>query len=118
MFEKTIYICETCGKIFEDHDSCNLHEMQEMAARYEGGFKLYDKLGEVKFNPKADPSPLIAIFYYGGKEAAELLERYFISFGYDAPPFMPGEENIWVFNERTHDWCEVDDIIQLLQGLF
>lgn len=52
MLKKTVYFCEYCGEVFEDYDSCNLHEMEEMAKRCEDSFKLYDKLGEVKLNLK------------------------------------------------------------------
>lgn len=118
MLEKTIYFCEHCGEVFEDYDSCNLHEMEEMAKHCEDSFKLFDKLGEVKLNLKANPTSIIAILYDGNKEAAELLERYFISFNCKVPSLTPGEEALLVFNEYTDNWCNVDEALQKLEGLF
>lgn len=118
MLKKTVYFCEYCGEVFEDYDSCNLHEMEEMAKHCEDSFKLYDKLGEVKFNLKANPASIIAILYDGNKEAAELLKRYFISFNCKVPSLTPGEEALLVFNECTGNWCNVDEALQKLEGLF
>ena len=118
MLKKTVYFCEYCGEVFEDYDNCNLHEMEEMAKRCEDSFKLYDKLGEVKLNLKANPAPIIAILCDGNKEAVELLKRYFISFDHEAPSLTPGEEALLVLNERTGNWCNVDEALQQLESLF
>jgi hypothetical protein len=118
MLKKTIYFCEFCGEVFEDYDSCNLHEMEEMAKHCEDSFKLFDKLGEVKLNLKANPASIMTILCDGNKEAVELLKRYFTSFSCKVPPLTPGEEALLVFNECTGNWCNIDEAIQKLKSLF
>lgn len=118
MMEKLIYECECCGKIFDDYDECDWHEMMEIAERCMSHFTFYGEFGKLTFKPKANPSPILAIWCDGNEEAVDLIRRYYESHSWDnAPSLQYGEEALWVFDEWTSDWCDVNTAIEHYQDL-
>lgn len=117
MMEKLVYECEYCGKIFDDYDDCDRHEMAEIAKRCVLHFTFYDEAGEIDFAPEANPDSVLAIWCDGDEETIGLINRYYESHSWDAPPLQCGEETLWVFDEWTSDWCDVNVVIEHYQGL-
>lgn len=117
MKEKTVYICECCGEVFNDFDACNCHEMEELAVHCKYDFQLYDEHGPIIFKPELNPGPIVAIACSGDEETINLIDRYYSSHAWDAPPMTPGKENLWIFDERTCDWCNINETLKHYQDL-
>lgn len=81
MRTETIYICDYCGKTFDDYEECCIHEMEESAKEL-NGVKFFDDNGK-RLPPNIDPEKIYYIELTA--ENAKAVDKYFKKNGYNPP---------------------------------
>lgn len=81
MKTETIYVCDYCGKTFDDYEKCYNHEIKEIEKTLEG-VKFFGEDGKrLSFDACPD-----GIYYFETTaECAEAVDKCFAMWGYCAP---------------------------------
>lgn len=114
MTEKTTYICDICGKEFEDEESCLAHEKEEKHKEFENRVALFDSDGNL-----VDDITCAFTIYVADKEAFDYVNELLDESGYcDIPfDFFNKEEILNIFyTDDNGDWsCLSSDLNELLK---
>lgn len=113
MTEKTTYVCDICGKEFEDEESCLAHEKEEKHKEFENRIALFDNDGHwVK-----DDITFAFTVWVADEEALDYVNELLNESGYCDIPFDFDEEevlNIFYIDDNENWRCLSDDVNKLL----
>lgn len=128
MTEKTVYVCDICGKEFDDEYDCEIHEWEEKAKPFIGRFKIvYFNGDKGSCLPSDEQIESIKAIYTNDCETAEFLDEYFTShYGcYFESPYsgIPTHNHMTIFydDESACGWLDLDDEyakLDNIKGLF
>lgn len=101
------YICDYCGKIFNDEDECREHERTELAKQVDNAVMYFDYNGE-RLSIDATPG-IIDYFWVKDETAFEYVNDYFGKCGYACPsvdtPYRKGD-----FFYDGNNWQNVEEL--------
>lgn len=116
MIEKTVYVCDICGKEFADEYECETHEWQERAKPFIGRFKIvYFNGNKDSYLPSGEQIDSIKAIYTKDKETAKFLDKYFFSYygSFSESPYcgmsIQNDMTIFYDEESTCSWLDLDE---------
>lgn len=112
MTEKTIYVCELCGKTFEDEESCLAHEESEKHKQFENRVAFFNEDGACVDNIEAAFTIWVA-----DEEAFEYVNELLSEYMYAGIPqdFGGGAFPNTFYVDDNGDWrCLSTDVNKLL----
>ena len=112
MTEKTTYICDICGKEFEDEKNCLVHEKEEKYKKFENRIALFDSYGYL-----VDGITFAFTVWVADKEALDYVNELLNESGYCNIPFDFDEEEVLniFYTDNNGNWrCLDDDVNKLL----
>ena len=108
MTENTTYICDYCGKVFDDDDDCYRHEWEHKFELLKNRVKFMRvKNGVLIELPLACESvdECTVIYCDGTDEAWNILEEAFYWEGYHCvSKYMRADGHFFVYDRETDDW--------------
>ena len=108
MTENTTYICDYCGKVFDDEDDCYRHEWEHKFELLKNRVKFMRvKNGVLIELPLACESvdECTVIYCDGTDEAWNILEEAFYWEGYHCvSKYMRADGHFFVYDRDTDDW--------------
>ena len=121
MTEKTTYICDYCGKVFDDGDECYLHEWEHKFESIKNRVKLMRERDGVLIElPLALESvdQCTVIYCDGTDEAWDIIKDAFDWEGYSYPAkHIRADGHIFVCDYTTNDWFCLEKEMNYLVGL-
>lgn len=116
MTEKTIYVCDICGKEFADEAECQVHEWKEKSPPYIGRFEIiyYNNKKSLELPIDSEINRIKAI-YTKDKSAAQFLDDYFSSYYGSAgeSPYcgFPIRDNMIIYydDDFCDCWLDLDE---------
>ena len=108
MTENTTYICDYCGKVFDDDDDCYRHEWEHKFELFKNRIKFMRvKNGVLIELPLACESvdECNVIYCDGTDKAWDILEEAFYWEGYHCvSKYIRAEGHLFVYDRDTDDW--------------
>lgn len=108
MTENTTYICDYCGKVFDDDDDCYRHEWEHKFESLKNRVKFMKEENGVFIElPLACESvdECTVIYCDGTDKAWDILEEAFYWEGYHCvSKYMRAEGHLFVYDRDTDDW--------------
>ena len=108
MTENTTYICDYCGKVFDDDDDCYRHEWEHKFELLKNRIKFMKvKDGVLIELPLACESvdECTVIYCDGTDEAWNILEEAFYWEGYHCvSKYIRADGHFFVYDRETDDW--------------
>ena len=108
MTENTTYICDYCGKVFDDDDDCYRHEWEHKFELLKNRVKfMKEKNGVLIELPLACESvdECTVIYCDGTDEAWNILEEAFYWEGYHCvSKYIRADGHFFVYDRETDDW--------------
>lgn len=108
MTEHTTYICDYCGKVFDDDDDCYRHEWEHKFESLKNRVKFMKEENGVFIElPLACESvdECTVIYCDGTDKAWDILEEAFYWEGYHCvSKYMRAEGHFFVYDRDTDDW--------------
>ena len=108
MTENTTYICDYCGKVFDDDDDCYRHEWEHKFESLKNRVKFMKEENGVLIElPLACESidECTVIYCDGTDKAWDILEEAFYWEGYHCvSKYMRAEGHLFVYDRDTDDW--------------
>lgn len=121
MTEKTTYICDYCGKVFDDGDECYLHEWEHKFESIKNRVKLMRERDGVLIElPLALESvdQCTVIYCDGTDEAWDIIKDAFDWEGYSYPAkHIRADGYIFVCDYTTNYWFCLEKEMNYLVGL-
>ena len=108
MTENTTYICDYCGKVFDDDDDCYRHEWEHKFELFKNRIKFMKEENGVFIElPLACESvdECTVIYCDGTDEAWDIIEEAFYWEGYHCvSKYMRADGHFFVYDRETDDW--------------
>ena len=114
MTEKTTYICDICGKEFEDEKSCLVHEKEEKHKEFENRIALFDSYGYL-----VDGITFAFTVWVADEEALDYVNELLNESGYCNIPFDFDEEEVLniFYTDDNGNWHRLGDDVNKLLNL-
>ena len=112
MTKKTVYVCDICGKAFDDEKSCSSHEEKEKYRQFEERVVFFDRDGNFASNIKETFTIWVA-----DKDAFNYANQLLLEYGCVIIPsaFKETVPNIF-YTDDNDDWrCLLNDVDRLLE---
>lgn len=108
MFNRTAYICEYCGKAFDDKEKCIEHEAKEKAKTLQQNIKFFrlDKKEIPLDEACKNPTSVYAI-YFSTTETYDILSTIF--------GLYATEPGFYVWLDIEQSWVNVDFLLNEMQ---
>ena len=108
MTENTTYICDYCGKVFDDDDDCYRHEWEHKFEPFKNRVKfMREKNGVFIELPLtcASADECTIIYCDGSGEAWDIIKEAFDCRGYGYPAEdIRADGHIFVYDYEANDW--------------
>lgn len=116
MTEKTVYVCDICGKEFADEQECEIHEWEEKVKPFIGRFKIvYFDGNKDSYLPSDEQIDSIKAIYTKDCETANFLNEYFTNYygSFSESPYcgmsIQNDMTIFYDEESTCSWLDLDE---------
>lgn len=112
MTKKTVYVCDICGKAFDDEESCSSHEEKEKYRQFENRVTFFDRDGNL-----ASSIEKTFTIWVADKEAFNYANQLLFEYGFVIIPsaFKETVPNVF-YTDDNDDWrCLGKDIDKLLE---
>lgn len=121
MTEKTTYICDYCGKVFDDGDECYLHEWEHKFESIKNHVKLIRGRDGILIElPLALESvdQCTVIYCDGTDEAWDIIKDAFDWEGYSYPAkYIQADGHIFVYDDEVDNWFCLEKKMNYFVGL-
>lgn len=112
MIKKNVYVCDICGKAFDDEKSCLSHEEKEKYRQFEERVVFFDRDGNFASNIKETFTIWVA-----DKDAFNYANQLLLEYGCVIIPsaFKETVPNVF-YTDDNDDWrCLLNDVDRLLE---
>ena len=117
MTEKTTYVCDICGKEFEDAYDCETHEKEEAYKEFEKDVVFFDENKEpINGCPTGRDLEDCSAIWVNTKEAFDYVNQLFDNNGYYGIPYLSGKFPA-LYYYRNEEWAILDEDFQKLLSL-
>nr|DAI51076.1 MAG TPA: Monocytic leukemia zinc finger protein finger, acetyl transferase, DNA [Caudoviricetes sp.] len=108
MLERTTYICEYCGEVFDTEEECIQHEDEEREKLFNHTIKLFDFNKKKISIPDAvkQPERVYAIYFSSTEMCSLLAEKFHL---YNAEP------GFYVWSDFYNAWLDPKAVIEEMQ---
>ena len=112
------YICEFCGKEFDDEEECSAHEIQEKFYRtYQSTVFFGCKFNEISVEDILDGAPYIDAFHVFEENEIPLIKELFEEIGFCSPwecggGELPERTGLYVWDYERDRWFMPTKVIE------
>lgn len=108
MLERTTYICEYCGEVFNTEEECMRHEDEERVKFFNHKVKLFDfNKKEISITEAIKKPESVYAIYFSSTEVCNLLAKKFHLYNTD-----PG---FYVWSDFYNAWLDPKAVIEEMQ---
>lgn len=117
----TKYICDICGKVFDDEDECENHELLEKIDKYSNNIVFFGQNKKViSFDEVVSRPGVIWGIYIEDENAIPLIDEIFDLYGVISPWSIDGGNNrkttgLYLYDENNDHWYLPADKIEELK---
>lgn len=110
MTEHSYYICDFCGKHFDNATNCDKHEFEHKVEKLKGKVRFFKKSHEEMFELpiSLDSVDSVMYIYCADKEAWEFLSEVFDEAGYCGPnEYCKYGSKFYAYDSESFCWYDV-----------